>query len=458
MDSREGKENLDAMRRVFAVARLLSATVDLDEILRVIVDALRDTLSAERASVFVYDDQTNELVTTIAHGVGDTLEQTPANPSDSNGAASTSVNEIRLPLGQGLAGEAARTRQLINVPDAYNDTRFDTAVDKQTGFHTRSILTIPLISFDVDLIGVAQVLNKKKGYFDAHDEEIALALASQAAVAIKRARLIEDRLVRHKLERDLHIARSIQRQTFPSSMPDILGYDIAAWSDPADETGGDIYDVLGLRVKDDRKVIVGIRCDVEQVLLLLADATGHGIGPALTVTQLRAMVRMASRAGLELVENIRQINRQLVQDLPDGRFITAWFGLLAADNTTLLSFSTGQAPLIHYHSADHTVTQLSSDTFPLGICEELPDQIGVSVTMKPGDLFVVLSDGFYEAMNSSGRLFGVDAVTAILRQHETVSATGIIEAIRHELQQFSAGVPASDDQTAIVIKRDKPTI
>jgi len=447
--------DFDAMRRVFAVSRLLSATVDLDEILLVIVDALRDTLSAERASVFVYDNQTNELVTTIAHGVGQTSQDTAIKDSDSAGDVPAMVNEIRLPLGKGLAGEAARTRKLINVPDAYKDDRFDIAVDKQTGFHTRSILTIPLVSFDVDLVGVAQVLNKNQGSFDEYDEEVAVALASQAAVAIKRARLIEDRMVRHKLERDLHIARSIQRQTFPSSMPDILGYDVAAWSDPADETGGDIYDIFGLRVKDNRKVIVGRRGEVEQVLLLLADATGHGIGPALSVTQLRAMVRMASRAGLDLIENIRQINRQLEQDLPDGRFITAWFGLVTADNDSLLSFSAGQAPLIHYHAADHTMNALSADTFPLGICEELPNQIGVCITMNPGDIFVVLSDGFYEAANAAGELFGVEAIMDALQQSHRESAASIIEALRSACLKFSAGVPAADDQTAVVIKRDE---
>ncbi len=446
MGEHDSGNDLEAMRRVVSVATQLSATVDLDEILHVIVDALRDTLSAERASVFVYDNKTNELVTTIAHGVGDTSQD-----SDS----SSSVKEIRLPLGKGLAGEAARTRKLINVPDAYNDDRFDTAVDKKTGFRTRSILTIPLISFGVDLVGVAQVLNKNQGCFDEHDEEIAVALASQAAVAIKRARLIEDRLVRHKLEHDLSIARSIQRETFPSSMPDIPGYDVAAWSDPADETGGDIYDVFGLRVKDNRKVIVSGKGEVEQALLLLADATGHGIGPALTVTQLRAMVRMASRAGLDLIENIRQINRQLVQDLPDGRFITAWFGLLTANSDSLLSFSAGQAPLIHYHAADDSMSVLRSDTFPLGICEELPTQIGVSASMRPGDIFAILSDGFFEATNAAKEFYGEQAVMDVIQNHHNESPASMIEAIRTSCQNFSAGVPIADDQTAVVIKRDE---
>ncbi len=455
MGNHDNANDLDVMRRVFAVATLLSATVDLDEILHVIVDALRDTLSAERASVFVYDSKTNELFTTIAHGVGVNSQVGAMGDSDLEAGAPSPVKEIRLPLGKGLAGEAARTRKLINVPNAYDDARFDTAVDKKTGFRTRSILTIPLVSFDVDLVGVAQVLNKKQGSFDGYDEEIAIALASQAAVAIKRARLIEDRLVRHKLEHDLNIARSIQRETFPSSMPDVRGYDLAAWSDPADETGGDVYDIFGLRVNDDRKVIVGSGGEVEQVLLLLADATGHGIGPALTVSQLRAMVRMAARAGLELIENIRQINRQLVQDLPDGRFITAWFGLLTADKASLLSFSAGQAPLIHFHAANNNMSNLRSDTFPLGICEELPNQIGETITMRPGDVFVVLSDGFYEAANASNELFGVEAVMDLLLKHHKDTAANILDAIRSACQNFTAGIPIADDQTAVVIKRDE---
>ncbi|MFG0250970.1 MAG: SpoIIE family protein phosphatase, partial [Phycisphaeraceae bacterium JB051] len=133
-----------------------------------------------------------------------------------------------------------------------------------------------------------------------------------------------------KLERDMQLARQIQQKTFPARLPAVNGFEIDAWSQPADETGGDTYDIIGLKVRDDQLVI----CEdqPEKILFLLADATGHGIGPALSVTQLRAMLRMTVWSNVLDINTIQHINDQMIRDLPEGRFVTAWLGSL--DTTT----------------------------------------------------------------------------------------------------------------------------
>ena len=198
-------------RRVLAVARQLGASADLKQILSVIIDAMRELLNAERATVFEFDAEANELFTTVAHGIAENVEE------GTEGQA-----EIRFSASTGLAGESVRTRTIINIPDAHADVRFNTEIDRKTGFRTRSLLTIPLIGHDRELIGVAQVLNRRGGPFTTDDEEIASALASQAAVALKRGRLIEDRIVRQKLESDLELARTIQQSGSPRQAPPVL--------------------------------------------------------------------------------------------------------------------------------------------------------------------------------------------------------------------------------------------
>ena len=147
-----------------------------------------------------------------------------------------------------------------------------------------------------------------------------------------------------KLEGDLQLARQIQQKTFPAELPRLAGFDLVAWSRPADETGGDSYDVIGL---DAGGLITAGGGDAERAVLMLADATGHGIGPALSVTQLRAMLRMAVRTGSELNEVASHINEQLYADLPGNRFITAWLGgPRRRGDHSLVSFSAGQAPLL----------------------------------------------------------------------------------------------------------------
>lgn len=427
----------DVLSRILAVARHLSASADLQDILNGIIDAMRDTLEAERATVFEFDAKTNELFTTVAHGV--------ASSQAMGHAPAPLAREIRIPANKGLAGECAQTRRIINVPDAYADPRFNQAIDRQTGYRTRSILTIPLLGHDGELVGVAQVLNKiSGGAFDAEDEEIAASLASQAAVAMRRGRLIEDRLMRQKLERDLELARRIQQSSFPNQLPAVQGFDIAAWGQPAEETGGDVYDVMTRTCADETAA--------PRTILLMADATGHGVGPALSVTQLRSMLRMAVRLGADLADIVRHANQQLCDDLPGGRFITAWFGELDANVGTLASISAGQAPLIRYCAAEDRFECADADTVPLGVADLDDLTPAAPLHLAPGDLFAVISDGIFESRNAAGEQFGSERVQDCFRRARDCGAQEMITQLRAAVEAFTGGAPAEDDRTAILIK------
>ena len=422
----------DTLRRLLEVSRRLGNTPDLGEILSVIIDAMRDLLRAERATVFEYDHENDQLVATVAHG----LEPSASAASDGDRPA-----EVRFAAAHGIAGAAAQTRTIVNVPDAYADPRFNPEVDRATGFKTRSILSIPLCGIDGELIGVAQVLNKIGGRFDASDEAVAEALAAQAAVAIKRARLILDQIARQKMERDLELARTIQQATFPASLPEIPGYEIATWSESADSTGGDAYDVIPT---DDAG---------GGALFLLADATGHGIGPALLATEIRAMLRMAALLGASLDEMATRLNAQLCNDTPTGYFVTGWLGLLSAADHSLHSFSAGQAPLFHYRSATHDVEERAADTVPFGIIPDIEPPSGDATDLAPGDIFAVMSDGICEATDMDDEQFGSQRIVTALRDLHAEPAERIIEELIARVNNFCGDTPAADDRTIVLIKR-----
>src|SRR5262245_40330024 len=178
---------------ILGVTRAMAGAMELDPLLELILNSVRQILNADRASLFLYDPATNELYSKIAHGTG----------------------EIRFPANAGIAGAAAQGRQLVNIPDAYADPRFNRDVDRKTGYQTRCLLTVPLVGTDSQLVGVLQVLNKVGGVFGAYDERLAEALAAQAGVAIQRARLIEHYIQKKQMESSLAIARDIQRGLLP---------------------------------------------------------------------------------------------------------------------------------------------------------------------------------------------------------------------------------------------------
>ncbi len=426
--------NTDALLRAFDVLEKLQATNDLHEVLSLIIDTLRDGLCADRATVFQFDQSTQELFATQAHG-----------------SSSAPTPQIRFPITKGIAGEAARTRQILNIPDAYADPRFNPEFDKRTGYRTRNILTIPLLSSGGTLEGVAQVLNKNAAAaFDSADETIARILAVQAAIALRRAKLLHAEARKNKIEHDLSIARKIQQAGLPKRLPQLSGYSLAAYSQPAEETGGDAYDLFQPGV-----AVPGSDAEAEAPLLFaLGDATGHGIGPALSAGQFRAMFRMGARLDAELPHLAAQINAQLCADLPMGRFVTAFMGNLDPMAHTIDYVAAGQAPLVLVRqSGQHDIRDASA--MPLGLDTDFIVDPVQPLALLPGDTFLLLSDGYYEAQTPTNEHFGLDRVIAtVLALPPDAPASAVIEAINRETLAFVQGRPYDDDQTAIVIRRN----
>jgi phosphoserine phosphatase len=407
----------EALERILEVTRQLARPLDLHTLLELVVNEGRAVLQADRGTVFLYDPQPDELYTTVATG----------------------TETFRIPAGRGIVGECARTRQLVNVPDCYADPRFNRDVDKKTGYRTRCLLTVPLIGHDDSLVGVFQLLNKLDGVFTAEDEELASALAAQCAVALQRARMLEDLVAKEKMAKELAVAREIQQGVLPDSMPDLEDYDIAGWCRPADETGGDIFDI--------------IPAGEDRLVLLLGDATGHGVGPALSVTQVRSMLRMCVRHGVGLDEAFRHINDQLSEDLATNRFVTAFLGTLDTRGHRMEYHAGGQAPILHFHAASGEFESLDSSTVPMGVMGGLPPPSPRVYELQPGDMVAVMTDGFFEYENPAEEQFGEARVQQILRTHGQEPMEQVVQRIVDAVEAFSEGAPQADDMTILLVKR-----
>ncbi len=407
----------EALERILKVTRALARPSDTATMLASVIDAGRSVLGAERGTVFLYDADNEELVAKVATGEA----------------------ELRVPADRGIVGECARTRQVINVPDCYADPRFNQEVDRRTGYRTRCLMAVPLVGHDDSLEGVLQVLNKNDGTFTEEDERVARTLGAQCAVALQRTRLLKDLVAKERLERELEVARRIQMRVLPQVMPRVDGYDVSGWCRPADRTGGDIFDVL---IRDDSRLVV-----------LLGDATGHGIGPALSVTQVRAMLRMCLRFSVPLIEAAQQINDQLAEDLSDNRFVTAFLAQLDPATHRLDYLAAGQGPLLHYHAAENRAEWLSSTTRPLGILGDLPVGEVHSRILEPGDVLLVATDGIFECENADEEPFGEQRVAEIVRSHADDPVVQLTERLVAALDLFAAGTPQADDMTIVLLRR-----
>jgi phosphoserine phosphatase len=405
----------EELTRVLDVTRKLAARFDLPTMLTEVVRAAEAVIEAEGGSLWLYEKDRHELVMRVATG----------------------MEPVRLPADRGIVGECVRTRAIINVPDCYADPRFNPAIDKGTGFRTRCMLTLPLVGHEDELVGVLQILNKTRGVFDAHDEQLAAALAAQCAVALQRARMTEALVASERLKQEIAVAREIQMGSLPRAMPVLAGYEVFGAFHPADETGGDTFDFAAL--------------PGERMLVMMGDATGHGIGPALSVTQMQAMLRLAVRLDATLDAAYRHVNNQLNSDLPPERFVTGFIGVLDARAHVLDFHAPGQGPILHFHAATGAVERGLPTTFPLGAFPVDQPRPSRRLELAPGDIVALLSDGVFEWPGRDGGEFGVERVEALLREHHALPAAGLAALIHERARAF--GAAQADDVTIVLLRR-----
>jgi phosphoserine phosphatase RsbU/P len=407
----------EALLQILEVTRKLAAPFDLAEVLAEIGEAARSVLQAERATVWLYEPELGSLVLT---GAAD-------NPP------------VRAQLTQGVLGLTARSRQIINVPDVRREPLFDPTVDLDLNQDVRCMLSVPLVERS-QLVGVLQVVDRE-GYqaFTTEDERIAETLAAQCVVFIQRERMSRSLQQAEKLDREIKLAREIQMSTLPSEMPLLAEYDMAGQFCPADQTGGDTFDLVPL---DDNRLFV-----------LLGDASGHGIGPALSATQMTGMLRVALRLGADLDAIFAQVNNQLVEDLPEEHFVTAFFGVLDTRTHQVDYHAAGQGPLLHMRAATGDCHWLSPTTFPMGFMRYPKIDPPAQIRLEPGDVLGLISDGVFECENPAGEMFGTQGVERVLRERHDATMSDLLARLLHAVHVFADGRQQADDITIVLLAR-----
>lgn len=165
----------DPLVSLVKISQSITALTDIDELMKVIAEETKNAIQADRCTVFLWDKDTDELWSKVALGIDDS-------------------KEIRFPADKGLAGYVVKTGEALNIPDAYSDPRFNPEVDKNTGYHTKTILCMPIMNNNREIIGAFQVLNKIDGIFTKNDEDLLIAIGGSASIALENAQLFDKQL------------------------------------------------------------------------------------------------------------------------------------------------------------------------------------------------------------------------------------------------------------------------
>jgi len=409
------RRHLDAL---LAITRRLASEPRLDPLLESIAEETCHLLGAERATLFLYDAGADELYSRVA--------------------TRSEIEVIRMPADRGIAGSVARTQACLVIPDAYADPRFNREVDRRTGWRTRNILAVPMTNLNGNLVGVLEALNKRSGPFGDDDAALLRALADQAGVALERARLLEEFLAKRRLEDEMQLAQQIQADLLPEQPPPADRFDLAGASRPSAYAGGDVYDLFAW--------------GEGRIGMMLGDAVGHGVGPALLAAETRALVRALALKEACPGAVLADANRLLAADVEAGRFVTLALAVLDDSEGALTCASAGQGPMLLMR-ADGRDERFGATGLPLGILPDAAFDATDPMPLAPGDAFLLISDGIFECEKADGGELGFEPVVQTVRDHLAGSAGAIIGAIEGLTDSVRPAGRFRDDRTVVVAKR-----
>ncbi|MEM9167871.1 MAG: PP2C family protein-serine/threonine phosphatase [Planctomycetota bacterium] len=267
--------------------------------------------------------------------------------------------------------------------------------------------------------------------------------AAAALVALRMRQYLNTAMAeaerRMQAEHDLQAAALIQQSLMPSTSPELDGFEITGWNRPADETGGDYFD--------------WVRLDDGRLAVCIADVTGHGLGPAMITCFCRAYARTALRVEGRVAAAMNRLNSELVYDLGDGRFVTFAVIVLSPGDPAVLSMSAGHGPLLIFRHASMDIERYGADVLPLGVIESEEESEATRHVLDDGDIFLLVTDGFFEWSNPSGEQYGTTRLNASLQAHGRKGGEELIRGLLADLETFVQGTPQPDDLTAVVIRR-----
>jgi sigma-B regulation protein RsbU (phosphoserine phosphatase) len=324
-----------------------------------------------------------------------------------------------------MVGHVGATGETYYAPDVTVDPYY------QVSEHlTRSEVDIPLKSHG-QLIGVFNAQHNELNAFPPSRIQLLEALAGHIATAIENARMFQrERKEKERMRKDLDEAHRIQLRLLPDQSPAIPGFAVNGLCVPCHEVGGDWYDYIPLQ--DGRFAVV------------LADVSGKGMGAALLMSSTRAVLRLVAETGLPPGEVLSRVNSIILKDFPNGKFVTMVYGLLDPKQRSIVFANAGHLhPLLVDSSGTHF---LATDMgLPLGIQECSFSERRVE--MASGNRLVFYSDGVTEAMNSSLQQYGETR----LHDH-IVKPSATVQSLLDDVRSFTAGQPASDDVTVVMIQ------
>lgn len=402
-------------RVIFEYATQIGGARETGATLRLNAGMARDLVGADRCSIWLIDNNSNELWTMVAHG----------------------VPELRIPMGHGIVGASIAANETILVNDASSDPRFLQLSASSGGYQTKSLLVIPLRSSDGTVIGALQALNKPGGFTEEDVNLLGLA-ATYSASAIESQRLRQDAEAARLIMRELEIAQDVQQRLFPEETPKPAQLDIAAYCRPAKSVGGDYYDFVEMSNGG--------------LFFTLGDVSGKGMGAAVLMASIQASIRsQVFDPPASLPNLVGLFNKAVASFSRSERYSTLFCGFFDPSFRQLTYVNAGQVDPLLLRLGTDKIERLATGGPPVGLLS-FSMYSAETISLAPGDVILLFSDGISEATNEQGEMWDDVEVRKILKASRDFSAHEILNTVVQGADAFAGAAEQADDMTLMVLK------
>lgn len=418
-DSKPNLSVVDKLRLLLDITKTISRSLDLDEVINLVMDTLGSLLPYSAAGIYLIEND----------GKGESpyiFKSKTIRGYD----ISFELVEPRLKLGEGFIGYVAQTGKPIICHDVNQDPRYYKAREQ-----TRSEIVAPIISND-QVIGVFDLESNEIDAYTDDDLQVLTLLASQVAIIIEKAELHEQLIEKKRIQAQLEVARQVQLELLPDNDPKLKGFDISAYVFPTEEVSGDYYDWV--KIFDD------------QIGVIIADAAGKGIPAALLVAFLRASLRAGVQTGYAPHIAMSKVNNLLWDSVESHQFVTALYGILDATNKTFVYSNAGHnPPLVINSNGNYKFVEYGD--LPLGMFRSMRYHQHF-LRLEKGQVLVLYTDGITEASKNDGEEFGRERLAKLVLEGIHLSSKEMIDFIRKGVQEFTDRKFLDDDGTLFIIK------
>ncbi len=390
---------IQQLNTIFDISRELNTTLDREKIASLLSFAIMGELLVNRCAIFTRQNDTMELLLTKGFKV------------DLSGD-----------------GELLAISEPVELEDSpayqkYHDAGLALLVPMRIHDEIRGVIGIgPKIS---------------SGHFDEADFEFLKTLGNQAVTSLENARLFEETLEKQRMEEELNLARSIQRQLLPSELPKIDGYQVSAINIPSKEVGGDYYDIIPISENE-----YGV---------CIADVSGKGAGAALLMANLQAGLHALKPKTGNMADMIGRINNLIYQNTDLDKFITFFYGVLNQTENTFTYCNAGHNPPYLLETSGGT-KELMTGGLVLGMMPDMIYEVE-TITLKSTESMLLFTDGITETVNENDEEYAEERLQDLLKENKETNPDTLVNLILERLQIFQQSTPQIDDMTMIAIKK-----